>query len=98
MYDDGVVVPVEGTGFRVYGPGAFTRAPALSIGNVIAGGIVKDPIAGRLFNWLILACILVTFCVFAPVWLIIIVYCYFTHRTGTLQVWDLLKSMAFGKP
>ena len=95
---DGVIVKVPGTSYSTYGRDAFTKAGALAVGNVIAEGLVHDPIFGRLLNWLILACILVTFCVFAPVWLIIIVYCYFAHHAGTLQVWDLLKSMAFGKP
>jgi|GEM_PF-3514499 len=95
---DGVIVKVPGTNYSTYGKDAFTKAGALSVGNVIAEGLVHDPIFGRLFNWLILSCIFVTFCVFWPVWLIIIVYCYFAHHTGTMQIWGLLKQMAFGKP
>jgi len=94
----GVIVKVPGTRYSTYGKDAFTKSASLSIGNMIAEGLVHDPIFGRLLNWLILSCIIVTFCVFWPVWGIIWIYCYFAHHTGTMQVWDLLKQMAFGKP
>jgi hypothetical protein len=95
---DGVIVKIPGTNYSTYGKDSFTKAGALSVGNVIAEGLVHDPIFGRLLNWLILACIFMTFLVFWPVWAIIWIYCYFAHRKGTVEIFNLLKDMAFGKP
>ena len=94
----GVIVKVPGTRYSTYGKDAFTKAASLSIGSWIADGIIHDPIFGRLLNWLFLACYLVTFIVFWPVWIIIWAYCYFAHYKGTMEAFDLLKHLAFGKP
>ena len=95
---DGTIVKAPGSSYSTYDKDTFTKAGALSVGNVIAEGIVHDPIFGRLLNWLILACIFVSFCVFMPIWIIVIIYCYFAHHEGTMQSFSLVKEMAIGKP
>ena len=86
------------SGNSVFGKNAFTEAGAMGIGGKLADAIIHDQIFGRLLNWLFLACIAVTVCVFFPVWAIIFIYCFFLHHKGTMEFLGLLLHMAIGNP
>ena len=98
----GTIVKVQGPdGWSVFEkdmPTAMTSAATLTEGSVIAEYLVHDPIFGRLLNWLLLACAAVMIITFFPIWVVIIIYSYFAHHDGTMEMFHLAWDMLAGDP